>query len=157
MSVINKHLNGMIDRPLHLQFAGNGFGSQSIYAASSSARAAAALIGDEPPIVADAESALINLHAVNWRWLTGTVLAGIGGLALVGASLLIALDGQANFASKARLAIIKDSNDTGGGETPDHVGKGDRIVSLSEMIGAKQVARIPDTIRVGDRETVSYT
>ena len=124
----SKRWNRMIDKPLHLQLTGNGFGSRSNYTVAPSARAMAALIGDEPPIAPDADAATMNPHAVNWRWLAG-VLAGVGGLALVGASLLIALDGQANFASKARLAILRDTNGARDGETPDHVGKGDRIVS----------------------------
>ena len=93
-------------------------------------------------------------HGVNLRWLAGTLLAGVGGMALVGASLLIALDGQANFASKARLAIIRAGTGNEGDEFADHKAKGDKIISNSDVGAAKQVARLPDTIRVGDREII---
>src|SRR5262249_50642532 len=94
------------------------------------------------------------LHGVNLRWLVGTVLAGVGGMALVGASLLIALDGETNFAAKAKLAILRNGGGADGGESPDHGTKGDRTVSNVDVGGAKQVAKLPDTIRVGDREII---
>ncbi len=102
----------------------------------------------------ETEAASPNPHGVNLRWLAGTVLAGVGGMALVGASLLIALDGQANFASKAKLAIIRATAGSDSDEFADHKAKGDKIISGSDVGAAKQVARLPDTIRVGDREII---
>ncbi|MBV9738681.1 MAG: M23 family metallopeptidase [Hyphomicrobiales bacterium] len=102
----------------------------------------------------DPEAASPIPHGVNLRWLAGTVLAGVGGMALVGASLLIALDGQATFASKAKLAIIRGATGGDGDESAEHKAKADKIVSNSDVGAAKQVARLPDTIRVGDREII---
>ncbi|SDR51863.1 Murein DD-endopeptidase MepM and murein hydrolase activator NlpD, contain LysM domain [Rhizobiales bacterium GAS191] len=121
---------------------------------ASFGRMTGALIGDEPPLTMELEAAPQSPHAVNLRWLAGTMLAGIGGMALVGASLLIALDGQTNFASKARFALLKGSTGGDGDEFPDHGTKGDKIVSNVDVGGAKQVARLPDTIKVGDREII---
>jgi murein DD-endopeptidase MepM/ murein hydrolase activator NlpD len=144
----------MTERPLNLHVIGSGLASPLTYAAAPVNMAPASLVGDEPPMALDIEAPPPSVHAVNLRWLAGTVLAGVGGMALVGASLLIALDGQANFASKARLAIVRATSGADGNEFADHGTKGDKIVSNSDVGAAKQVARLPDTIRVGDREII---
>jgi murein DD-endopeptidase MepM/ murein hydrolase activator NlpD len=148
----------MTERPLNPNVLGGGLASPltyaRTYASAPVSTASASLVGDEPPMALESEAAPPSLHVVNLRWLAGTVLAGVGGMALVGASLLIALDGQANFASKARLAIVRASSGTDGKEFADHGAKGDKIVSNSDVGAAKQVARLPDTIRVGDREII---
>jgi murein DD-endopeptidase MepM/ murein hydrolase activator NlpD len=144
----------MTGRPSNLHLTGSGFASQSVFAPNSAGRSAASPIGDEPPMALEVEAAPASLHAVNLRWLAGTVLAGVGGMALVGASLLIALDGEANFATKAKLAILRNVNGGDGSESSDHGTKGDRIVSTGDVGGAKQVAKLPDTIKVGDREII---
>ena len=57
------------------------------------------VIGSEPPI----ESGNVNhspedWHRISVRWLSGTVIAGLLGVALIGAAVYTALDHQANFA-----------------------------------------------------------
>jgi murein DD-endopeptidase MepM/ murein hydrolase activator NlpD len=142
----------MTDRPPSPSVTGSGAAQAVPLPAAPQGRVAAGLIGDEPPIALEMEAAPPSPHAVNLRWLAGTMLAGIGGMALVGASLLVALDGQTNFASKAKLAILKGAN--GGDDDGDHGTKGDKIVTTVDVGGAKQVARLPDTIKVGDREII---
>jgi murein DD-endopeptidase MepM/ murein hydrolase activator NlpD len=139
-----------------LRLDGNGFASPFSYASATVGRSGAYLIGDEPPMAPDPEAGVAPapLHGVNLRWLAGTMLAGVGGMALVGASLLIALDGQTNFASKAKLAILRNLGGADGQESPDHGTKGDKIVSNVDVGGARQVAKLADTIRVGDREII---
>ena len=144
----------MNERPPNLHLLGSGLGSPLTYAAAPASALPGSLVGDDPPMALETESASPSVHGVNLRWLAGTVLAGISGMALVGASLLIALDGQANFASKAKLAIIRAGAGTDGSEFADPGAKGDKIVSNSDVGAAKQVARLPDTIRVGDREII---
>jgi len=144
----------MNERPPNLHSLGSGLVSPLTHAAAPGTTIAVSLLGDEPPMALDAEAASPSLHGVNLRWLAGTLLAGVGGMALVGASLLIALDGQANFASKAKLAIIRGATGNEGDEFADHKAKGDKIISDSYVGAAKQVARLPDTIRVGDREII---
>jgi hypothetical protein len=144
----------MNERPPNLHTLGSGLASPLTHAAAPGSTIPPALLGDEPPMALDAEAASTTPHGVNLRWLAGTLLAGVGGMALVGASLLIALDGQANFASKARLAIIRAGTGNEGDEFADHKAKGDKIISNSDVGAAKQVARLPDTIRVGDREII---
>ena len=144
----------MNERPPNLHSLGSGLVSPLTHAAGPGTTIPVSLLGDEPPMALDTEAASPSLHGVNLRWLAGTLLAGVGGMALVGASLLIALDGQANFASKAKLAIIRGATGNEGDEFADHKAKGDKIISNSDVGAAKQVARLPDTIRVGDREII---
>jgi len=143
----------MTDRPPTNSITGNGAAQAAPQPAGSAARMTGALIGDEPPIALELESAPQSPHGVNLRWLAGTMLAGVGGMALVGASLLVALDGQANFASSARPALLKAPG-SAGDEFLDHGTKGDKLVTNVDVGGAKQVARLPDTIKVGDREII---
>ncbi|MBV9054291.1 MAG: M23 family metallopeptidase [Hyphomicrobiales bacterium] len=144
----------MNERPLNLHLFGSGLASPLMQANAPSTAIPGSVVGDDPPMALETEAASPSVVGVNLRWLAGTVLAGIGGLALVGASLLIALDGQANFASKAKLAILRASTGADGNEFADHGTKGDKIVTSSDVGAAKQVARLPDTIKVGDREII---
>jgi murein DD-endopeptidase MepM/ murein hydrolase activator NlpD len=144
----------MTERPLNLNVTGSGLASPLTHATAPLSTTPASLVGDEPPMALETEATPPSLHAVNLRWLAGTVLAGVGGMALVGASLLIALDGQANFASKAKIAIVRAASGADDNEFADHGTKGDKIVSNSDVGAAKQVARLPDTIRIGDREII---
>jgi murein DD-endopeptidase MepM/ murein hydrolase activator NlpD len=146
----------MTARSSSLHLTGTGFAASLAYAPVNVGKSASYLIGDEPPMAlgTETEFAPAPLHGINLRWLAGTVLAGVGGMALVGASLLIALDGEANFASRAKLALVRNAGGAEGQESPDHGTKGDKIVSNVDVGGAKQVAKLPDTIRVGDREII---
>jgi murein DD-endopeptidase MepM/ murein hydrolase activator NlpD len=143
----------MTHRPLHVQVSGTGSPSQSMSYATSGQGNAIALIGDAPPIALVTEFSAHSLHTLSIRWLAGTILAGFGGMALVSASLLVALDGQANFASKAKLAVVRGASGAND-ELPDHGAKGDKLISNADVGGAKQVVRLPDTIKVGDREII---
>ena len=142
----------MTHRSLHVQVPASGALSSSTNYAAAAPGNGIALIGDAPPIALVTEPSVHNFHTLSLRWLVGTVLAGIGGMALVGASLLVALDGQANFATKAKLAVVRGGG--GSDELPDHGAKGDKLISTSDIGAAKQVARLPDTIKVGDREII---
>ena len=121
----------MTARSSSLHLAGTGFASPLSYAPATAGKSAASLIGDEPPMALDSEAEIATapLHGVNLRWLAGTVLAGVGGMALVGASLLIALDGETNFASKAKLAILRNAGGADGQEfaRPRNQGRQDRL------------------------------
>ena len=112
----------------------------------------ACVYGDAPPLMLEPQPVAHGPHAVNLRWLSGTLLAGVGGAALLTASLLVALDGQTNFAIGAKLTDIAASS-ASGSDGADEGAKGDKIVQLSN-IGAKQTATMPDTLTIGNREVI---
>ncbi|SDR51769.1 Murein DD-endopeptidase MepM and murein hydrolase activator NlpD, contain LysM domain [Rhizobiales bacterium GAS191] len=117
-------------------------------------QARASVFGDAPALVLEPELASTGPHAVNLRWLAGTVLAGVGGATLLAASLLVALDGQANFATGAKLTDIESPSGARGDGSSAEGTKGDKTVSISNEVGAKQTATMPDTITIGNREVI---
>ena len=114
-------------------------------------------LGHEPPLNPEGGAAPeIGRREINLRWLGASVLTGLTGAALIGASIYIALEGAATSAlppERASVDMARPSN--AGGERPSNQArKGDRL-NLTEPVSlARHSFRAPMTIRNGDREAI---
>ena len=113
-------------------------------------------LGHEPPLsVSGGDAADVDRRDVNTRWLGASVLTGITGGALIGASIYVALEGATIVVQPPERAAIRaaraaSSDDKGA----TALRKGDRL-NRSEMVAsAKQGFKAPVTIRAGDREVI---
>ena len=109
-------------------------------------------LGNEPPLVVDgASSGIVDRRRVSVQWFSGTILTGLCGAALMGGAVFVALDGEANFAALAERV-------DGGlrGPVVDRAAAGprktDRLPPAGEINSARQVIKVSQTIRSGDRE-----
>ena len=112
------------------------------------------VIGSEPPI----ESGNIrhspeDWHRISLRWLSGTVIAGVLGIALIGAAVYTALDHQANFAEMP--VLVQGSHKEPTSVTGAQVRKGDRLVRPVDIVAAKQNYRVTTPIKLGDKEILA--
>jgi len=89
---------------------------------------------------------------ISFRWLSGAVLTGFCGIALVGSALYLDLDRQSNFAQAPEIAA--PARPTSEAEQGVNPGKGDRLVRPVDIVAAKQTFRAATTIKVGDKEVV---
>jgi murein DD-endopeptidase MepM/ murein hydrolase activator NlpD len=109
-------------------------------------------LGDEPAIEADGERHTFFDHRrVSLRWFFGTILTGLMGAALIGATIYAALDHEANFAEAPLPAqpVKKDVSEAG---LNPH--KGDRLVKPVDIVAAKQTYRVALPTKVGDKEVM---
>ena len=96
---------------------------------------------------------VIDRRRVSVQWFSGTILTGVCGAALMGGAVFASLDGETNFAtiperveSALRGAI---------GELGDRLTrKSDRLPPAGESSGNRQLIKITQMTRVGDREIV---
>ncbi len=109
--------------------------------------------GEEPPLSVDGRNAaVIDRRRVSARWYIGTILTGLCGAALMGGAVYAALDGEAYFAAipeRSEPPRIGVAERASGG-----VRKTDKLQLVTEAHTARQVVRVPITMRVGERETV---
>ena len=67
-------------------------------------------LGVEPPIEIDgAEHTALDRRRVSLRWLSGTILTGLAGAALIGASVYAALDPRSMTPEKPEIAVVERS------------------------------------------------
>src|SRR5215475_57323 len=86
---------------------------------------------------------------VSVRWLSGTILTGLCGAALMGGAVFAALDGEAHFAANPERVESMFRGGSGGRAT---IRKSDRLPPVTESSGARQVVRITAMTKVGERE-----
>src|SRR5918997_6733290 len=114
-------------------------------------------LGQEPPLNAIGGSAPeIDRREVNLRWLGASVLTGLTGAALIGASIYIALEGATTSAippERATISAVR-SSDEDSGRMSNATRKGDKLNLTENTVPAKQSFRAPMTIRNGDREAI---
>ena len=109
-------------------------------------------LGVEPAIEADGERHTFFDHRrVSVRWLVGTVLTGLMGAALIGSTIYAALDHQSQFAA-APTAAVPQQKDLGANEAV--LQKGDRLVKPVDIVAAKQLFRVAQPTRIGDKEVM---
>ena len=108
-------------------------------------------LGVEPPIEIDgAEHTALDRRRVSLRWLSGTILTGLAGAALIGASVYAALDPRSMTPEKPEIAVVERS----GGRDSAPARKGDRLVKAVDIVAARQTFRTATTVRAGEREIV---
>jgi murein DD-endopeptidase MepM/ murein hydrolase activator NlpD len=112
------------------------------------------VLGDEPALDQSGDRAVpTGLHALSLRWLAGTVFVGLGGAALIGSSIYLSLDRQAQFAASPQLVRARGAE----GDAvlrPDSSRKGDRLVTAVDIAASRQAFKAPVTLRVADREII---
>ncbi len=111
-------------------------------------------LGNEPPLSVDGAGSLVDRRRLSVQWLSGTILTGLCGAALMGGAVFASLDGQTNFASAPeQVESALRGAITGIG---DRIGlhKTDRLPALSEPSVARQILRVPTSTHVRDREMV---
>ncbi len=115
-------------------------------------------LGNEPPLSVDGESTgLVDRRRVSVQWLSGIILTGLCGAALMSGAVFAALDGETNFATvPERVEGALRAAVTGIAERVSNaMRKADRLPPPGEANAARQVIRVSTTSRgSGNREIV---
>jgi len=114
-------------------------------------------LGHEPALSASGASAPeIDKREINLRWLGASVLTGVTGALLIGASIHISIEGATTSVQPPeRAAVNAYPRSEGDGEHATNVArKGDRLNMTELTASAKQSFRAAMTIRSGDREAI---
>ena len=115
-------------------------------------------LGNEPPLSVDGESTgLVDRRRVSVQWLSGIILTGLCGAALMSGAVFAALDGETNFATvPERVEGALRAAVTGIAERVSNATrKADRLPPPGEANAARQVIRVSTTSRgSGNREIV---
>jgi murein DD-endopeptidase MepM/ murein hydrolase activator NlpD len=107
-------------------------------------------LGNEPPLFVDGGPGIdFDRSRVSVRWLSGTILTGLCGAALMGGAVFAALDGEAHFAANPER--VESAVRSGIGNRAA-VRKSDRLPPVTEGSGARQIFRITTMTKVGERE-----
>ena len=107
-------------------------------------------LGVEPAIEADGQRHTFFDHRrVAVRWRCGTILTGLMGAALIGSTIYAALDYESNFAEAPTPAVVVQKEDTDQGINSR---KGDRLLKPVDIVAAKQVFKVPEPTKIGDKE-----
>jgi murein DD-endopeptidase MepM/ murein hydrolase activator NlpD len=114
-------------------------------------------LGHEPPLTSSGSTAPeVGKWEVNLRWLGASVLTGVTGAALIGASIYITFEGATVSALPPERAAL-------GGRTPSAKNeeratnvarKADRLNMTENTVSARQSFKAPMTIRNGEREAI---
>ncbi|WP_210496094.1 M23 family metallopeptidase [Microvirga antarctica] len=113
-------------------------------------------LGHEAPLNADGETARqVDRRDINLRWLGASILTGLTGAALIGASIYIALEGATTTAEPPeRVAVESSPARDGEDRAANTPRKADRLNRSETTVTAKQTFKAPMTIRTGDRESI---
>src|SRR5258708_9705685 len=107
-------------------------------------------LGNEPPLSVDGGLSIdFDRSRVSVRWLSGTILTGLCGAALMGGAVFAALDGEAHFAANPERV---ESTFRGGIGNRATARKRDRLPPATESSAAPQVIRITPMTTLGERE-----
>jgi murein DD-endopeptidase MepM/ murein hydrolase activator NlpD len=107
-------------------------------------------LGNEPPLSVDGGWRNdFDRRRVSVRWLSGTILTGLCGAALMGGAVFAALDGEAHFAANPERVEPALRGSLGNRATAR---KSDRLAPVGEADAARKVIRTTTMIRVGERE-----
>ncbi|NBJ10635.1 M23 family metallopeptidase [Microvirga arsenatis] len=114
-------------------------------------------LGHEPPLNTSGSAAPeVDKWEVNLRWLGASILTGVTGAALIGASIYIALEGAATSALPPERATVGTRTAASGGEdrAAAVARKADRLNRTEQTSAARQNFKAPMTIRSGEREAI---
>jgi murein DD-endopeptidase MepM/ murein hydrolase activator NlpD len=110
-------------------------------------------LGNEPPIeLGGPRNEGQDSRRTPLRWLAGSALTGLCGLALIGSTLYLDLNQQSIFATAPEFAAPPHRDTT---ETSSvNAGKGDRLVRPVDIIADKQTFTQTVTMKIGDKEVL---
>jgi murein DD-endopeptidase MepM/ murein hydrolase activator NlpD len=114
-------------------------------------------LGHEPPLNASGSAAPeVDKREVNLRWLGASVLTGVTGAVLIGASIYIAIEGATTSAVPPERASVKASAsaDSEAERTSNVARKADRLNLTEHTASARLSFKAPMTIRNGEREAI---
>ena len=114
-------------------------------------------LGHEPALSVNGASAPeIDKREINLRWLGASILTGVTGAVLIGASIHISIEGATTSVEPPERASVQafPRPDTDGERTSSASRKGDRLNMTELTASAKQSFRAAMTIRNGDREAI---
>jgi hypothetical protein len=113
-------------------------------------------LGHQAPLNPEGETARqVDRRDINLRWLGASVLTGLTGAALIGASIYIALEGATVTALPPERAAVNTAPGVDGSDgSAPAVRKADRLNRSETTVSAKQTFKAPMTIRTGDREAI---
>lgn len=114
-------------------------------------------LGHEPPLNTNGSAAPeVDKWEVNLRWLGASVLTGVTGAVLIGASIYIALEGATTSALPPERAALNGRAPSGTDEerTSNMARKADRLNMTEHTASARQSFKAPMTIRNGEREAI---
>lgn len=114
-------------------------------------------LGHEPPLNASGSAAPdIDKWEVNLRWLGASVLTGVTGAVLIGASIYIALEGVTTSALPPERAGLNVRDPSGVSEerSSNVARKTDRLNMTENTSSTRQNFKAPMTIRIGEREAI---
>jgi murein DD-endopeptidase MepM/ murein hydrolase activator NlpD len=112
-------------------------------------------LGHEPPLSVDGEaSAVIPRRRVSVQWLSGTILTGICGAALMGGAVFASLDGETNFATLPERVELALRGAIGSERHAHGTRKADRLPTAAESNVSRHLIRVSTMTRVGSREVV---
>jgi murein DD-endopeptidase MepM/ murein hydrolase activator NlpD len=112
-------------------------------------------LGHEPPLSADGETTgLVDRRRVSLHWLSGTILTGFCGAALMGGAVFASLDGETSFATVPER--VETALRGAVGSISDRLGvrKSDKLPAVLEPNVMRQIIRVSTTTNVGNREVV---
>ena len=117
---------------------------------SQKTKAPAIDLGNEPPLSVDGGLRDdFDRRRVSTRWLSGTILTGLCGAALMGGAVFAALDGETHFAATPERVEPALRAGLGNRTTAR---KGDRLLPVDDAEAARQVIRTTTMTRIGERE-----
>ncbi|WP_246216094.1 M23 family metallopeptidase [Microvirga makkahensis] len=98
----------------------------------------------------------IDKREINLRWLGASVLTGVTGAVLIGASIHISIEGATTSVAPPERASVQafPQAEPKGERTTNAARKGDRLNMTELMTAARQSFKAPMTIRNGDREAI---
>lgn len=111
-------------------------------------------LGHEPPLSVDgSEAAVIDRRRVSVQWFSGTILTGLCGAALIGGAVFASLDGEMTFA-KVPERVEGALRGAFSGADKAAVKKSDRLPPVNESAAARQVIRVSQVSRAGNRDVM---
>ena len=108
-------------------------------------------LGVEPPIQVIGRPLMAHdRRSVSFRWLSAVVLTGVAGSALIGTTVLVALNGRSNMAQAPEL--VTPARSAKAAETG--LVKGDRLIRSADIVAEKQSFKVPVAVKVGDKQVI---
>lgn len=99
------------------------------------------------------DSGLVDRRRVSVQWLSGTILTGLCGAALMGGAVFTSL-GETNFASLPERVELALRGALSGSDRNTGARKSDRLPTGSDSNVARQMIRVSTMTRVGNHEVV---